>query len=83
MLRRRGRERVVDAVDEVPEEALEVGGYEDVHGEAERLFHAIFVGLGTAFRQPACGIRTVDVLLLVLPALPEAVQDVVCVCGDD
>lgn len=84
----RGRGRVVDAVGEVPEEALEVGGYEDVHSEdvhsgAERLFHAVFLGLGTVFRQPACGIHAVDALLLVLPVLPEAVQDVVCVGGDD
>jgi len=82
-LRGRGRGRVVDTVGELPEEALEVGGYDDVHGGAERLFHAVLVGLGTVFRQPACGIRAVDVLLLVLPALPEAVQDVVCVGGDD
>lgn len=79
-LRGRGRGRVVDIVGEVPEE---VGGYDDVHGGAERLFHAVLLGLGTVFRQPACGIRAVDVLLLVLPALPEAVQDVVCVGGDD
>ena len=82
-LRGRGRGRVINTVGEVPEKALEIGGYENVHGGAERLYHAVFVGMGTVFRQPACGIRTAGVLLLVLPALPEAVQDVVCVCGDD
>lgn len=81
--RGRGRGRVVDVVGGVPEEALKVGGYEDVHGGAERPFHAVFVGLGIVFRQPACSIRAVDVLLLVPSVLPEAVQDVVCVGGDD
>ena len=77
------RVRAVYVVGQEPEEALEVGRDEDVHGWAERLLDAAFVRFCSVFWDAAFGFSAVDGLLLVFSCLPEAVEDVVFVGRDD
>lgn len=73
----------VDAVGEEPEEALEVAGDENVHCGGESLLYALCVCLYAVLLVTALCLAAVDSLLLVVTCSPEAVQDVVFVCGND
>lgn len=77
------RGRAVHLVGEEPEEAFEVGRHEDVHGRAERFLDAARVGFCAVGGDPARGGCAVYGVLLVGAGFPEAVEDVVFVCGDD
>lgn len=75
--------RAGELVGEEPEQPLEVRGHQDVHCGAQGLAHAVLVRLDAVLRQAALGLAPVHGVLLVVPAAPEAVEDVVLVGRDD